>query len=380
VTAFGTWDFGLTEEQEERAARLHRESVIVDLLFQGPLGYRAYDEDLLAAVTGRQQGKAPADAYFEAVNAPVRRALEGRLPSFEQTWRESGITAGNRQAGPSTDGPLYGLAIAQFDRFPWLDKVLTAGDIRTAKREGRCAGIISSQDAEAVGRDLELLETAHLLGMRMLGLTYNMLNSVGAGCTERVDPGLSHHGVRLVQRMNDLGMVVDTAHSGARTTIDACEVSGSPVVASHTGAAAVFPADRCKSDEELQAIAATGGVVGICAVPFFLTDSADASVEHLLDHVDHVASLVGWQHVGIGTDWPLQADKDTLRVILLAMALELGFREEHRLDPVRNLAGFDDYRDFPNITRGLVARGYSDEQVAGILGENALRVFEKAIG
>ena len=100
----------------------------------------------------------------------------------------------------------------------------------------------------------------------------------------------------------------------------------------------------------------------------------------MLDHIDYVADLVGWEHVAIGTDWPMQAPDDILLVTLGAELNMLGYSAKHRLNITQRLNGYDDCRDLPNITRGLVKRGYSDEQIRGILGENALRVFEAVCG
>ena len=213
----------------------------------------------------------------------------------------------------------------------------------------------------------------------MIGLTYNWQNYVGSGCTDRSDGGVTDFGARFIRRMNELGIIVDTAHSGRQTTLDACSTSSRPVIASHTSAEAVYRHDRAKSDVELRAIAESGGVIGIMAVPFFLSGAEGVTIEALMDHIDYIATLVGWQHVAIGTDWPLQQTKASLRR-LDERAMRIGFRQEHRIDSVTNLIGFDDYRDFPNITRGLVKRGYTDEQVLGVLGANALRVFEDVCG
>jgi membrane dipeptidase len=269
--------------------------------------------------------------------------------------------------------------MAQFDRFPWLIKALSAGDIRRAKREGKRAGYISNQNLGDLGGNIDLLEPLHTAGMRMIQLTYNQMNGIGAGCTERTDAGVSHLGVRAIERMNALGIIVDTGHCGRQTTLDACALSEKPVVASHTSAAAVYPVDRAKSDEELRALAASGGVIGVYAVPFFLAPGEGATVEAMLDHIDYIANLAGWKHVGVGTDWPLAASRAAVRHLDIGAA-EVGFRTEHNLDSATNLIGFDDYRDFPNITRGLVKRGYDDEQIKGILGENFVRVFEEACG
>jgi membrane dipeptidase len=380
---FGAYDFGLTTEQEERAALLHRESIICDMLFQGPCGYRSFTDEMDAALTAEfEHHHSDLQYVYSAIAMPLLRALKGEFPEYETCWTASGITAANRQVSTGADArALWGWALhaRQFDLFPWLARAVTGADIRRAKAEGRAAGYISSQNTTEMGEDLKLLDALHMLGLRMLQLTYNSMNFVGAGCTERVDAGISHFGSRLIVRMNELGIIVDTGHCGRQTTLDACALSERPVVASHTSIASVYQIDRAKSDDELRAIAASGGVIGICAVPFFLAPGSDVTIEAMLDQIDYAVTLAGWEHVGIGTDWPLQASKQAVRHLDVGGA-EIGFRAEHNLDSATNLIGFDDYRDFPNITRGLVKRGYRDEQIRGILGENFLRVFEQVCG
>jgi membrane dipeptidase len=213
----------------------------------------------------------------------------------------------------------------------------------------------------------------------MVQLTYNSVNFVAGGCTDRVDCGVTDFGVKFIQRLNDLGIIVDTGHCGRQTTLDACALSNAPVVASHTSAAGVHQHDRAKSDEELKAIAASGGYIGVYLVSMFLTDKPVSTIEDFLDHIDYIANLVGPQFIGVGSDWPMQCTQWGIDK-LAEYASEIGFRKEHGTMAPVNVAGFDDYRDFPNITRGLVKRGYSDEQIKGILGENFLRVFEQVCG
>jgi membrane dipeptidase len=381
--AFGTYDFGLSAEEEDRAARLHRESIVIDMLFQGPCGYRCFTPEMEAELAADFETHRNDLKYvYAALAMPFRRALAGEFPDFQECWEALGITAGNRQVGAGFNEQTAGgwaAHTASFDRWPWLMRAVSAADFRRAKAEGKIAGYISSQNTVEMGENLKLIDVLHMMGMRMIQLTYNSMNFVGAGCTERTDAGVSLFGQRLIARMNELGVIVDTGHCGRQTTLDACSLSEKPVVASHTSAAAIYPVDRAKSDEEIKAIGASGGVVGIYAVPFFLAPGADVTVEAMLDHIDYVATLIGWEHVGIGTDWPLQGSKEAVSHLDSGGA-EVGFRPEHNLDSRTNLIGFDDYRDFINFTRGLVKRGYSDEQIEGILGGNFLRVFEQVCG
>lgn len=376
---FGVYDFGLGEEQEARARRLHGESIVIDTLFQGPCGERSFTEEMIEDVRREyEEDRDTEKALWGAWEAPVRLALRGEFPGFEECWRASGVTAGNRQIIGDEDAlKWYGITQAQFDGFPWLIKALKAEDFRRAKREGKHAGFVSTQHPEEIG--LDDLGHHHDLGLRMLQLTYNSANLIGGGCTDRADGGVTDHGVRFIGRMNDLGILVDASHCGPRTTLDACEISSAPVVVSHASASAVHPHARAKSDRELEAVAATGGYVGVYCVGTFLTDEPGPTIEHFLDHVDHIASFLGPEHVGIGSDWPMQLPPWGYER-MAEMLPEMGFREEHNVDVLSNLVGFDDYRDFPNIARGLTARGYADGEIRGILGGNFLRVFERVCG
>ncbi len=380
---FGIYDFGLSAEQEDRAARLHRESIVIDTLFQGPCGYRSFTDEMEAQLRADfEKHNNAAKGLWDAVRMPVRGAINGEFPDFEQCWRDSGITAGNRQVGGSNLEEAFSsfsLNQAQFDNLDWLSKATTAGDIRRAKAEGNHVGIVTTQNTVDVGLDLDRLNQYYDMGMRMIQLTYNSVNFVAGGCTDRVDCGVTDFGVKFIKRMNDLGIIVDTGHCGRQTTLDACELSEAPVVASHTSAAGVRLHDRAKSDEELTAIAESGGYVGVYLVGMFLTDDPNATIDHALDHIDYIAKLIGPEFIGIGSDWPMQAPEWGVQK-LAEHALDIGFRPEHGVTMPKNLIGFDDYRDFPNIARGLVSRGYTDDQIRGILGENFLRVFEKVCG
>lgn len=379
---FGIFDFGLDAAQEARAAKLHADCIIVELMFQGPCGYRSYNEELTDEIRTAVQVDLKL-SLSEALALPARAAVAGRLPEYEACWRGSGITAANLQVNSwyanETLFQWHALRQAEFDRFPWLVKALTADDIRAAKRDGRHSGFLNYQVVPTGVDDVQFVDHAHRMGVRMIGLTYNRMNNIGCGCVERVDAGLSIFGSEFIARMNELGVIVDTAHAGPQTTIDACAISTAPVIASHTAAEALQPTLRAKSDDELRAIADTGGVIGIAAIPRFLSDAPDVTIEAMYEHIEYVAGLVGIEHVAIGTDWPMQMPT-FMESHMDYFTTAMGSRPADGPRRRSNLIGFDDYRDYPNITRGLVSRGYTDEQVAMILGENALRVFKAVCG
>lgn len=374
------FDFGLNETQEARARMLHDSSVVIDMLFQGPVSTPVYTEEMEEEVKAAYEKDRDADKAFGlAIQQPIRRAIQGKFPQFEGWWRESGITGGNRQLDmDSMEGAVESMALAtlQFDHFDWLVKALTGADIRQAKQQNKHAGFITAQNTVALGQKLENLNLFYDFGIRMIQLTYNSMNFVGAGCTERTDAGVSSYGVKFIERMNELGILVDTGHSGRQTTLDACEISSAPVVASHSCAWGLSGHARGKSDAELEAIAETGGVIGVVVVPTFLVREGDATMNDFLDHVDYIAHKVGWQHVGIGTDWPMSLPEFCLRLLVEQIAPTIGFRPQDRIPMMETVIGFEDYRATINITRGLVARGYTNEQIQGILGENWMRVIE----
>jgi membrane dipeptidase len=385
MTGFGTFPLGLSDEQEQRAARLHREAVVIDLLYWGPASHQAYTAEMEQELRDSYADhRSTETSIMEALHQPHRRAAAGRMPELHDIWAQSGVTAGSLQLAVGDPASLLASAAyltAMTDSLDWMRKVNTADDIVQAKAQGQLAWIGNCQPIVPVSRDLALLDHARDLGLRMLMLTYNQQDHVGAGGTEIHDAGLSAFGRRVVEHCNANRIVVDTAHCGPQTTLDACRTSQAPVVASHTSSKAVFGHDRGKSDDVLKALASTGGVIGIVTVPFFIAEPRKADLHTWANHVEHVAELVGVEHVAIGTDWPMPGPIWSLELVA-DFAAQNGFRgEEHQIDDTAyTTVGFDDYRDFVNLTRVLVARGWSDEDVTAVLGGNALRVLREVLG
>jgi len=383
----GHFDFKLSAAQEVRAQRLHSESIIVDLVSQGAGGniFAHYPQELQRDFRAKMATAGGGfDGLAEAFFWPFEMSKLGKSDLLWDWLRASGLTCGTYDV-PVHDGHhllanKWESLTGRYADLPWLRYVTTAEEIRQAKRAGTIACYGFWQPFIPVPRDLGVIDTAYAHGLRSLMLTYNCMDNVGVGCTERVDAGLSMFGVDVVKHCNDIGIIIDVSHCGHQTTMDACRFSKQPVNANHSAARAVYDHARGKSDDALRAIADTGGVIGVVAVPFFLCGERPSALGCMLDHMDYIANLVGWRHVAIGTDWPMQAPDDVLKSTLEPEAGSLGFRQEHRIEVTDRLVGFDDCRDLPNITRGLVKRGYGDEEIRGILGENALRVFAEVCG
>lgn len=382
------YDFGLSHDQEARAERLHTDCVVWDMLSQMGGGniFEYYPDELLKDLRERQNRASNADELWtETLYWPFEMSLQGRSNLILEWFKVAGLSCGTFSDIRVHDGNDPGILererrVLTYAQLPWLCLVTSADQIRQAKHDGKIAFYANCQPVVAAPRDLGAFDRAYAKGLRSIMLTYNRMDHIGAGCTERVDGGLSMFGVDVVRHCNETGMMVDVSHCGRHTTKDACDFSKAPVNANHTGAHAVFPHARCKTDEEIKAIAATGGVIGIVTVPFFLSRNSKPTVEHMLDHIDHVVNLVGWEHVAIGSDWPLQAPDPILQATLGTELQDAGFREEDRVEVTERLVGFDDARQLRNITRGLVSRGYADLEIEGILGGNGLRVFEAVCG
>jgi membrane dipeptidase len=379
----GDYSFALSSEQEARALKLHRTSFSVDMCSMGPGGPALFAQLPQDVVAERLPDDVPPIVRFAlGMLLPYMFTAEGISDALEPFCK--GHTAASFALGGVTDlelGPISRLN-EWIERIPWMDLARTAEDFRRAQREGSYVTYGFCQPSlSGLPRDLGQFDKAKELGVRSVMLTYNRQDLVGAGCTERTNAGLSYYGLEVVEKLNDIGLIVDTSHCGRQTTLDACRFSKAPVTANHTSAEALYPHARAKSDAELRTVADTGGVIGVYAMPFCLAPAASkATVETMLDHLDHVVRIVGWEHVGIGTDWPFMLSVELAEETIGRNIAEMGFRPEHEIGVSQSLVGYEDARDFVNITRGLVARGYEDRQIKGILGENFLRVFEAVCG
>ncbi len=253
---------------------------------------------------------------------------------------------------------------------------LTTDDIREAKRSGREAIILGPQNTEMMGAELSLLGTFHDLGVRVLQLTYQRQNWIGTGCGEKVDGGLSTYGRRFVQEMNELGIVVDVSHCGEQTGADAAAVSKKPVIFSHAHPKKLSPHIRAKSDDNIRAIASTGGVVGITGLSPYLyypdKPTTQPTIERYVEQITYVAELVGVDHASVGLDFDetFTPQKREEGAKLHGALLGQWPWEQRRCKDLFE-AG-----DMMSITRALVAAGYSDGDVKKVLGGNLMRVFE----
>ena len=214
------------------------------------------------------------------------------------------------------------------------------------------------------------------LGLRVSQLTYNHRTLLGNGCMERSDGGLSSLGVQVVERMNEVGMAVDSSHAGVRTAMDTCEVSRKPVLVTHSNCRALNPGHpRCFPDEVIRKMAATGGVMGITFLRNFVRDKEPTTIEHVVDHFDHVAKLVGIEHLGIGSDQDMDGHDKLPPKLLAQMTPQLDPRYKFR-DRI-NIDGLNHPKRTYDLTEALIRRGYNNTDIEGILGGNFKRVLSE---
>jgi len=282
-----------------------------------------------------------------------------------------------------------------------IRRVGTVQGIRETVATGRIALVMGVQDANwlepsfqksgtgGTYRPLVLLRTYYELGIRIHSIAYNSTNMFGGGCLDH-QVGLTRAGRRLVEEIHRLRMLLDVgAHTADRTSLDAIDISrGVPVICSHSNVAALNDNPRAVSDRLIEAIARTGGVVGLSAVSDFMVRNArsaklhgpvspQATLDVYLDQLDYVKRLIGADHVGLGPDFT----GSTGEAFSHRAAGSLNFPEEALSDgKLRYVKGFERITELPNVVRGLEGRGWSRTEIDKLLGANWLRVYAQAWG
>jgi microsomal dipeptidase-like Zn-dependent dipeptidase len=329
---------------------LHRGSFVLDLHTHGPGFVPQPFRVVWRGITIR----APAEVGFDAlrkggVDAAVAKAVGDPIVTRWHIRRtpwdavEAQLALIERQAGDA------GARIAR-----------SVEGLTQARAQGVPAVVLGVEGADAVGRDVDRIDAWHERGVRVIVLVHLGDNPLGTTCMpwqryagplpirRHASPGLSPLGRRVVERMNRLGVLVDVAHADRATLLGVVDKATAPVVSSHTGARALQDFARYLADDELRAIASTGGVVGLW--PYRTRRFGVRDLSELIAHARHIADTIGPEHLAVGTD----------------------------MNGVPSLmAGYRGEVDLPKVTSALLAGGFSPQEVQGILGANALRVLRQ---
>ncbi len=380
------------EDPESRVLRIHNDAITIDSHLDTPMNMLNSDWDIGERHDPKQFGSGKLD---------LPRMKEGGLDCavfavfVSQAVRNpAGYASARTQASQMIEA-IESMVIQHPDL---VEIARSADDIRQITATGRRAVMMGMENGYPIGRDLFAVKSYYDRGIRYITLCHSRNNDI---CDSSTDPkgsewgGLSPFGVKVVREMNRLGILVDVSHISDKAFFDVLEYSKAPVIASHSCCRALYDNARNLSDSMLTALAFHGGVVQINLCSFYLkklapnpqADSArkvlqaeygsyysiedqttrneylekwfeiqqkypgeKASLSDLADHIDHAVQVAGIDHVGIGSDF----------------------------DGGAGIEGCMDVSEMPNITRELVRRGYSDDDIRKIWGENFLRVLEAA--
>ncbi|MGW1344296.1 dipeptidase [Kribbella sp. NPDC002412] len=245
----------------------------------------------------------------------------------------------------------------------------TPADI--ADRDGRIALVLALEGCPQIDNDLELLQTLHRLGVRMVSFTHFGRSALGDGSGEdAAGSRLTHAGVEAVGLLEELGVLIDVSHVGRGGVEHILELATKPVVASHSSAFALREHHRNLTDEQLRGIAATGGVVCVNFFAGFLTDAEKPTVEHLADHLEYVVDVAGEDHVGLGSDFVAEVFAEKIPACDRPLVVQ-------GLDAEVYVPGLEGPAGMPLVTEALLRRGMPETTIRKVLGANLIRVLSK---
>ena len=273
-----------------------------------------------------------------------------------------------------------GMRLCDLAHQDFLVQCKTVDDIFAAKAAGKIAWVPCIEGAQPIENEVDRIDILYGLGVRQLGITYSESNALGSGLKEDCDGGLTKFGAACVERMNKVGMLIDVSHCGQLTALEAVQHSTKPILASHIGAKGVWNIKRLAGDELLRAIAAKGGVIGIEAAPHTTMSATHNThdIDSVMEHFEYVKNLVGIDHVTFGPDC-LYGDHVALHHAF-AGALSTGDTSKTAL-PYQEVAYVNYLENTTeaswNIPRWLIRHGYTEEEIAKVLGGNTIRVLRQ---
>lgn len=386
-----------TQKDLEHGLDLHKNSLVYDTY--GFMPRAAQDGAAIAKAINDNASALELQDMREDMSMSRMAENERERKEFINAWNASGVTCMFQNAAYSCN--TIDKLIKRLSRFTYttekmkdfIGRAFSPAEIIQAKNENKKAlyltgnGVPLPQEWITVEEELRYIRIFYQLGIRMLHLTYNRRNVIGDGCGEPTDAGLSDFGRTVVKEMNRVGIIVDIAHSGWQTSLDAARFSEKPMVASHSSVTALHNVVRSKTDEIIKAIADTDGYIGICCIPRYLGGSGDIAA--FLHHIDYVAKKFGSDYATIGTDVAYTSQYDKMeREITDSMQTKSPpvtrtrfaalWPEEAPFTTTPEMNQSMAWTNWPLFTVGLVQKGYSDTDIQKIIGGNAMRVAQAA--
>ena len=344
-----------TTTYSDRAITLVNESLVMDLLSLMDMGRLMTAESAAADVFSYTR---------EELLAVKESGIDVFHPAIGMGGPDVRVDAMNHMAG------YNGLVAEHSDLLMRIDSV---DDIDAVRANGKIGIILGVQNSEHF-LSPDDVKRYYNVGQRISQLTYNTQNMIASGSTDRADGGISDFGQAIVTTMNEVGMAVDVSHCGDKTTLDAFELSAAPVLITHSNCRSLAPGHpRCKTDDAIKAMAKLGGVMGVTGVRNFVKNDEPTTIEHYIDHIDHIAKLVGIEHAGIGTDSDLKG-YDALPKEVYEQ-LKAGYKSSYSFRDKIDIEGLDHPKKMYDVAEALVRRGYGDENIRAVLGENFRRVL-----
>lgn len=264
-----------------------------------------------------------------------------------------------------------------------LIKATTADDFIRAKKENKTAVLYGFQNATMMEKSIDNLDTLYNAGTRWIQLTYNQRNLLGDGSTERTDCGLSDFGIEAVERMNELGIMIDLSHCGSQTTYDGIKFSKTGACFNHTMCEALHKGHpRSKTDDQIKAMADKGGIMGIICLGYMIGPDlgTKTTLETYVDHIDHAVKIAGIDHVGVAADFAIQgleatgATRENWYVPRLTR-----FKPSYNVQWPPWIPELDKPDRYLQVAKVLDKRGYSTGDIEKILGLNWLRYFKETL-
>ncbi len=304
---------------------------------------------------------------YEAVEQSGYTGIQTSLPSENLEAALKALTDWGQRIQDNTDKLIMAASAVDFER---------------AKQEGKMAVMFGFQNATMIENSVDNFDILYQAGTRCIQLTYNSRNLLGDGCTERTNAGLSEFGVAAVERMNQLGIIVDLSHCGRQTTLDGIQFSNPGACFTHTMCETLYPQHpRAKTDEQIRAMADKGGVMGIIGLGYMIgpDPGGETTIETYVDHIDHAVKRGGIDHVGLAADFAIQGISSYATRENWYEPRLIQFKPSYEVRWPPWIPELDTPDRYKIVARILDKRGYRFEDIEKILGLNWLRYFREVL-